>query len=88
VVGRFQQPICETVKGAAAARVEGSMYAITKGRAAVAPWPGAIPPQHLTARREIAETRAAVFGAGVIVAQRNGAPALDRLQGSNGACLP
>jgi hypothetical protein len=48
VVGRFQQPICETVIGAAAARAEGAMYAMPKGREAVAPlaWE-AIPPQHL-----------------------------------------
>src|SRR4029077_12598416 len=43
VVGRFQQPICETVTDAAAARVEGAMYAIPKGRDAVAPGLGGDP---------------------------------------------
>ena len=43
MVGRFQQPICETVTDAAAARVEGAMYAIPKGRDAVAPGLGCDP---------------------------------------------
>jgi len=37
VMGRFLQPICATVKDAAAAGVEGSMYAM--GRVAIAPRP-------------------------------------------------
>src|SRR6266446_3965308 len=43
MVGRFQQPNCATVIGAAAAGAEGAMYAMPQGRDAVAPGLGGDP---------------------------------------------
>jgi hypothetical protein len=53
------KPMCESVKGAAAAKAEGSMYAIPKGRDASPPSRGVIPPQQPPPKPETAVARAA-----------------------------
>src|SRR5436190_1492359 len=67
VAESFQQPICETVARAAAARVEGSMYAIPEGRDAVAPLTRVRSRRSTSPRLETAAERAA-FGSARLAA--------------------